>query len=669
MPYYARVMSLVILIFFSISTAFVLPPHPRLILTPERASNISASVLVDPTAGILFSITRAQAEYVLTQKPPSRSGPNSTPSSRVRLQNLYSLVMANVGGGGGNGTLVSRAKEEILGPCSSPQWDLNGTVQLNSGEMLHVCGFAFDWLYAELNATERGILIESIVSSLTLVRQALGNSPPDWAVAFVSTRSNWNTVILGGAIMASLSLLAEPGVPSWVEDELLPLAIGNLKAWSALGWGPDGAWPEGPNYGGYAARYLAPTISALFSSLGSDSGLSALPGVLLSPSYLLASMAPNLEYFYYYDTKADPETVGAYLAFAALANDTTVQRGVLDLVLRLAPSIPCNTTENDIMNAPVALLYYPQLPLQPTALSAITHAVTPVVQPLVSHFRGGELVTIRKSSAFVGFKGRNTSFGLWAHTHLDAGTFVFQYKNQWWVQDLGSDSYSAPGYFWKTRFNLYRTSSLGHNTVTFKGANQYCEILSTYACNCSQAQIIVFNESTPSRRTPSTLPSFTPSAFAIVDLSDTYRSLGVQRLQRGFIVSDTAEQVIVVDEVDLSSGVPDPPPPLWVSFHTVADVALTPDGVQLSMQNITGVVVEIKLLSSNTQCPGASFSVIPIELLPPLLPCPSMKRITLSGPSLTCKRVSVAVGLLNQTAVSALKIRELNYWQTLGPLG
>ena len=645
------------------------PPHPRLILTPARRAALGEAIASDATASQLHALTLRQALAVQEQRPPSPSGPHATPSARVRLQNLYSLVLSTLGGGGNASALEARARAEVVGPCSSPAWDLNGTVQLNTGEMLHVCGFALDWLFDILSPGERGVLVGALTTHLQLVNDALGASPPPWAVSFVSTRSNWNSVILGGAIMGALAVASEPGVPAWVLEELLPRATGNLLAWSAQGWGPDGAWPEGPNYGAYAVRYLAPTVAALISATGSDAGLTALPGVLQSPRYLLSSMAPNLEYFYYYDTRSDPETVAAYLAFAVLAQDGQAQRGVLDLVLALAPNIPPNSTGNNVMNAPVALLYYPPSP-PPAAAAAADPG------PLVSHFRGAELVTARASAspgaAFAAFKGRNTSYGLWAHTHLDGGTFVWQYRGQWWVQDLGSDSYSAPGYFWKTRFSLYRTGSLGHNTLTFGGANQHCEILSTYACNCSEVPLQVLNASAPAGAGAGG-STFAVGALAIADLTQAYAplGLGLQRSQRGFIASRSVEQVILVDEVALLSPPPGRVgdlPPLWWSMHTVADVALGSDGLSaaLTLANVTGTVVTVRVLPSASECPGASFAVFNIGLLPPLLPSPQVKRLTLIAPAADrCTRLSVAIGLLNSSF--DLSIRPLAEWERQGP--
>jgi hypothetical protein len=581
--------------------------------------------------------------------------------------------------GPGAPALRARAAVEVLGPCASPHWEAPaaaGAVQLNTGEMLHACGFALDWLYEDLTPAQRSALVGAIVGSgLAGIRSALGDAPPAWAVSFVSTRSKWNTVILGGAVMGALAVAGEPGAPAWVAGELLPRALANLREWSAAGFGPEGAWPEGPNYGGYAARYLAPTIGALRSATGSDGGLAALPGVLASPAYLLATMAPNLQFFYYYDSRCDPETVAAYLAFAVLAGDGARAAGVVDLVLALAPSVPANATSNNVMNAPVALLYYDAA----LVASGSAPAAPPAPPaPLLAHFDGAALVTARAApgpgAAYAAFKGRTTLHGLWAHTHLDAGSFVLQLRNQWWAQDLGSDEYSAPGYFSPSRFKLYRTGSLGHNTVTFGGANQFCVVESTYACNCSQAPLVLYKEAPP-RAALAPPPPLALAAYAITDLTAAYAplGLGLARVQRGFLVSDSVEQLVVVDEVDFAGSAGDGSsssalPPLWWSMHTVADIALSSDGLraELTLGNVTGLVVSVAVLPSATACPGAAFGVVAVGLQPPLLPSPRVQRLTLAAPAATCRRLSVAVGVVE--AGWDLSIRPLAQWEALGPL-
>jgi Heparinase II/III-like protein len=346
--------------------------------------------------------------------------------------------------------------------------------------------------------------------------------------------------------------------------------------------------------------------------------------------------------------------VAAYLAFATMSKDAAMQRGILDLVLALAPSIPPDSVANNVMNAPVALLYY--VPLE------VTGQPSSPPPPTISHFRGAELVTARSSdptaAAFIGFKGRRTEHGLWAHTHLDGGTFVFQFKEQWWVQDLGSDQYSAPDYFGKNRFHLYRTGSLGHNTLTFQGANQFCEVQETYSCNCSQVPMSVFNT------TDIASSSLNVSAFAIVDFTEAYARAGLVRAQRGFIVSDSVQQLLIVDEITGTAELP----PVWWSLHTVADVQISETGLAaaLTMKNMSDTTVSVRLLPSSTSCPGAKFSVTPVDLQPPLLPSPGISRLTLSAPAATCTRLVVAVGVLADGL--DVSVRPLREWEAAGPL-
>jgi len=142
-------------------------------------------------------------------------------------------------------------------------------------------------------------------------------------------------------------------------------------------------------------------------------------------------------------------------------------------------------------------------------------------------------------------------------------------------------------------------------------------------------------------------------------------------MQRGFIVSSTVEQLIVTDEVVLQtppSQLGAPLPPLWWSLHTVADVSLGADGLsaEFTMTNVTGTRVTVKVLPNSTECPGAVFALFPINLEPPLLPTPNVKRLTLAAPSESCTRLSVAVGIMD--ASFDLSIRPLSEWDKWGPL-
>jgi hypothetical protein len=228
------------------ASAAPLPPHPRLVLTPDRRASLAAMLASgDPVVTAFYDTTLAQAAFWATQRVPGPSGPNGSPNAREVLQSLYSLALA--GELSGNATLTRLAAEWVLNAAASPAWDTNGTAQLNTGEMMHVAGFGLDWLYESLSAAERAALVSALVTTgLGRVHGAFTTGCCG-AGAFLSTDSNWNSVILGGTVMGCLAVLGEPGVPAWVGDELLPAALANLRTWSASAWDPAGAWPEGPN--------------------------------------------------------------------------------------------------------------------------------------------------------------------------------------------------------------------------------------------------------------------------------------------------------------------------------------------------------------------------------------------------------------------------------------
>jgi hypothetical protein len=142
----------------------------------------------DSDAAAFARYTVLQAEWALTA--PFLTG--SIPNARYLLQALYSLVMAEAANASsptpnpGSPFVQHAVGFALQGGALRPEWDANGTVELNTGEMLHAAGVALDWLYPVLNATARAALTTAIVETgLTNVRAALtGAPPPPWAVAF-----------------------------------------------------------------------------------------------------------------------------------------------------------------------------------------------------------------------------------------------------------------------------------------------------------------------------------------------------------------------------------------------------------------------------------------------------------------------------------------------------
>ena len=367
------------------------------------------------------------------------------------------------------------------------------------------------------------------------------------------------------------------------------------------------------------------------------------------------------------DTRTIPETISQYLAIARYFNDVPAIYGIRHLIASIP--VEYNTTETVAMNAPVGLLYFTDVGTEADYETL----------PLVQLYPRDHLVYTRSSwneaddidNVYIGFKGLNVSWA-WAHNHLDASSFVFSARGQWFAQDLGSDNYDVPSYFWNNRFNVYRTSTLGHNTLSFDGKNQQCTITGTYSTNCSISPIIVYNVSDQQQVTE--LPNnyyinketsgLTIDAFAIVNLTQAYSYLEVTNAQRGFIVAEGRIQLITVDEATVNSK--SKVNELWWSMHTIANISISTDGLTATLTTWNVSVPFTVTILQQSICPNAQFSTVPINLQPPYLPSPDVTRLMITAPANTCNRLIVALGI--DPVIDNYTIRPLNEWNINGPV-
>ena len=97
----------------------VLPPHPRLILTPARIAELQALVSTDAAAASLFASLQLHAEWVLTQPPVAQQAPG--PSGiliPIRTALDFALTSAAtallLGAEGAGAPFLERAVAELL---------------------------------------------------------------------------------------------------------------------------------------------------------------------------------------------------------------------------------------------------------------------------------------------------------------------------------------------------------------------------------------------------------------------------------------------------------------------------------------------------------------------------------------------------------------------------
>jgi hypothetical protein len=217
-----------------------------------------------------------------------------------------------------------------------------------------------------------------------------------------------------------------------------------------------------------------------------------------------------------------------------------------------------------------AFLFYSSNLMTPNVLSTM---------PRYDQFKGVAGMTYRSSWTdsngwFFGFMG---GFNGRSHGHLDAGSFVVDYKGSRWVELLGSDSYSLPQYFdGSRRWTYYRCKSEGANTLSISK-----EV---------QKPLHFANQIPSANNSLRWVGSFDSSSrFGVANLTEAYSNVTTSVL-RGVALLNNSHMVIR-DEVRASA-----PVDIVSSWHTSAIVHID-DGNRSATLTKGDTVMVVKVLS------------------------------------------------------------------------
>jgi hypothetical protein len=554
------------------------PAHPRLLATADDFAALKVLV-ADPKVAPAYAAVRAAADAALAAPPAKyeiRDGKRLLYVSRevkdrvLTLGLLWRLT--------GDRRYADRLWAEVDAVARFPDW--NPRHFLDTAEMSFAMAVAYDWGHDAWSPEQRVALRAAIATlglepGLKVYRQPAGG--------FARLQHNWNQVCNGGLLTAALAVAddepagdrAAAGVRA-AAGEVLERAVASLPL-AMKHFAPDGAWAEGPGYWRYATEYNCYALAALRTAVGTDYGLSAMPGFAVTGDAPLAAAGPLGLTFNYAD--AGPRFEGApqlyWLATAFARPDYAAfqnQYGKAD-------------------PGPLNLLW-----------GAAWLARDPQVgaRPLAQHFRGVDVVYLRSgrddpAALFVGFKGGDNKVN---HGHLDLGSFVFDAAGQRWAMDVGPDDYNRPGYFGPNRWTFYRCRAEGNNCFVLDpgaGPDQSPK---------AEAPVVKFAAGGPGR-------GKVDWVGAVVDLSAAYAGQATSA-HRGVALLN-GKRLLVQDEVRATR-----PAAYWWFMHTEAEVAVAADGRTATLTR-GGRTLTARLLSPAA---GATFSVMPAASLPTSPPEP-----------------------------------------------
>ncbi|MBN1291961.1 MAG: heparinase II/III family protein [Candidatus Latescibacteria bacterium] len=576
--------------------------HPRLMMNDTELDRIKSLQKSDAQIRAFVSTILKKADEYCSKPTLSyelKEGARLMFTSRECMNRMYTLGFA--WRLTGEEKYAQKAEKDLLEFCSLENWTPSLAIIypketkyknnqdkdsrppfsfLDVSESCHAAGIGYDWFYHYFSEDTRKMikygLIKNGLEEGVMAYTGIGNpsgKPAEW----VSYNHNWNLVCNGGLIIGVLAIAesdpeyAKVVIPNAVKS--LPLAL--------VTYGPDGAWPEGPSYWGYATMYAAYGLSALESALGTDYGLTKIDGLSETGLFPIYTSGPT----------------GLYLNFADSPENNHI-RSMPPLFwlartfnIRFIADRETEMIENDGARTE-HLMWYADIPGKSVKPS------------LDKRFRGHVEVAVFRSewenpdALFVGVKAGDNTFN---HSQLDLGTFELDALGVRWARDLGADDYSLPGYFdfyyltKKTggkRWSYYRNSSFSHNVPMVNNANQD---------ELANAHFLKFD-------------SKPESAFVTVDLSAAYIP-AVNKVTRGVAMVGSRRAVLVQDEFEISKSCD-------ISWGMTTDADIHPDG-SIAVLEQKGKQLTARILSPE----GARFTIESAEQKPPQKTNEGVKRL------------------------------------------
>lgn len=501
--------------------------HPRLMMVQGDLDRLRTLAAQHDSLGQVLRYCRKRADSMLTAQPFAYTVTNGQllDVSRGVLDRVSLLAFLAVYDS--DQRYAARAWLELDSASRFPDW--YPPHFLDVAEMAAAFAIGYDWLYAYLTPVQRAAIRAALRSKAFLP----GMQEFDRNTFWVASRSNWNIVCNSGLVMAGLAVADE----DTLAKQVIKRAGESLEGSGSLAaFAPDGAYAEGIGYWAYSGRYLAMLMRALKTSLGSDFGLTAVPGLGETGLFPIYSEGPTGRMANFGDA-SDARQYPYWMAGLAQAFQNPVYAWYSQTHKGLSVF--------DILWYDSRLQSPSQAGLQPT-----------------KKFRGPEIAVFREgwgdtAGAWIALKAGNSRN---EHSHLDAGSFVYEALGRRWAMQLGPDAYSLPGYFLDyndsvTRYTYYRVRAEGHNTLVINpgpGPDQ-------------------------NSNGSSSLTQFDPDGrSAVADLTSAYAGKAL-RAQRG-VALRPGGGAWIQDEVELAAA-----GTIAWRMHTEAAIAVASDGRSASL--------------------------------------------------------------------------------------
>ncbi|WP_373511528.1 DUF4962 domain-containing protein, partial [Persicitalea sp.] len=248
-------------------------PHPRLLLLKGEEKDLLQKIQRDKALHNIHDAILAECDRLQNTAPVERimTGRRLLSVSREALRRIFQLSYAYRTTG--DKKYLQRAEKEMLAVAEFSDW--NPSHFLDVAEMTMGVAIGYDWLYDDLSESTRQKIRTAILEK--------GIEPSydkdyNW---FLNAEHNWNQVCNAGMTFGALAIAEHE--PELAERTLNRSLESIPKAMEP--YGPDGAYPEGFGYWEYGTSFNVLFLSALEKALGTDYGLTQIPGFMQTAGF------------------------------------------------------------------------------------------------------------------------------------------------------------------------------------------------------------------------------------------------------------------------------------------------------------------------------------------------------------------------------------------------
>ena len=423
------------------------PVHPSLFGTAADFERVRSETLKTNLGKAALAKLVKDSDRIIKEKPLLRK------KTGRRLLGVCRKVLYRVTTLGmtykltGEKKYLERCKAEMLSAASFTDW--NPSHYLDVAEMTLAMAIGYDWLYHDLDPESREKIYQAILN------KGLKNSLK--VTGWVRASNNWGQVCHTGMMAGALATLeSNPELSAYI----IHRAIRNLPR-PMHAFNPNGAYPEGPGYWTYGTDFNVLGIDLLLDHLGTDFGLSKLPGFKETIDYMNTVTGPSGQTFNYADGGSGRSSDPCLWWFA----DHYKRPDILKYFELDAFGKYCKSKKQNRIWA-IGMLWLQDLPSD-----------IKIQSPLHWSSNSKDVITVHRTSwdnskaLFVGFKGGSPSA---PHGHMDAGSFVLDYAGIRWAKDLGAQGYhgieSRGMNLWSNkqnsdRWTIFRLNNFSHNTL------------------------------------------------------------------------------------------------------------------------------------------------------------------------------------------------------------